>query len=151
VLALAALAAGGVQARGLVSPAEQPPLVSMHRLNGQIFETVAVQQDGSGEVGLFIGEVTSIRYHAFTLDPGRMATLRRLVSDTHSLRRQIYLSTSVTSRPFVVDTEYIIAIGPRSLVTDSSHAPRALKKLAAYLSALINHYSRSVSDHRPGG
>jgi hypothetical protein len=150
-LGVVAFGAPGARARAVRPAAEQVPLVSMRQVNGQIFQTVSVAPDGSGRVGVFIGEVTSIRYHAFTLDARSMTRLRRLVSATRSLRRQVFLSASASANPFVVDTEYILAIGTRSLVTDSSHAPRRLEALVVDLTGLIDHYSHAVSDHRPGG
>jgi len=100
-------------------------LVSMRQNNGQVYETVAVETNGRGEVGFSIGETTGTHYRPFRLRAREFARLDTFVETAAGLRQQYYLGAASRPLPFVTDIEYIIQLRRRSFVTDETDQPKS--------------------------
>jgi hypothetical protein len=131
-----------------VAGATPQPLVTMRQVQGQTWQTVTVRADGHGAVGMFIGEVTGVKYAPFTLSRPALAQLRREIAAARSLPHSVYLTPSTSAEPFVRDEQYILALGPRSLVTDKTDTPARMRPLVKDLLALIVQGLPNLSDHR---
>jgi hypothetical protein len=124
------------------------PLVTMRQVQGMTWQTVTVRANGHGAVGMFIGEVTGVKYAPFTLSPAALARLRREIAAARSLPRDIYLTPPESAEPFVREEQYVLALGPRSLVTDRSDTPARMRPLVRHLLRLIVQGLPNVRDHR---
>jgi len=141
-MVVVALAAPAAQA---AAAAPAPQLVSMREDTGQIWATVSVRDDGTGDVGFFVGEVNGVGHHAFRLPAGGLAKLRPLVTGLRELRGPAYVGKSPSAAPFDRDTVYTLQTGSRTIDTAQGHMPARLQGLVAYLSTLIARYSPVAS------
>ena len=112
---------------------DAPPLVSMRRIDGATYETVLIRSDGTGDVGVFIGEWTGIDHWQFRLGSDRLAQLRHLVA----IAARVTQTPGFGSTP---STEYILFTPGHVLETAKGHVPRRLAGLTSTLSQLIDRY-----------
>jgi hypothetical protein len=106
----------------------------MRRIDGATWQTVAIRSDGTGDVGIFIGERTGWARRQFQLRPSELAELKHLVAIANRTRS----TPSFGSTPSV---EYIIYAPRRVLETAKGYVPRQLASLTGILSGLIDQYS----------
>ena len=116
------------------APPQAPQLVSMRRIDGATWETVIVRADGTGDVGVWIGEWTGTKHMRFTVAPSALARLRHLVSSAARTGQTPALghSPSVT---------YLLFADRRVFETAKDHVPARLATLTGILSGLIDRYS----------
>lgn len=117
-----------------VPASRAPDLVSMRRIDGATYETVEIHTDGSGVVGVFIGEWTGVVHQPFDLGAREMGQLRHLVAIADRVRRTPSLGSLTPS------TEYMIFTAGHVLETAKGRVPPELAGLTGILSALINRY-----------
>jgi hypothetical protein len=118
----------------LVAQSHAPQLISMRRIDGATWQTVAIRTDGTGDVGIFIGERTGWARRQFRLGARELAELKRLVAIADRTRE----TPAFGSNP---STEYIIYAPQRVLETAKGYIPRQLASLTGILSGLIDQYS----------
>ena len=107
----------------------------MRRIDGATWQTVDIRADGTGDVGIFIGEWAGTHHRGFRLGGRELGQLKHLVAVADRIRRPPLANTSAAS------VQYIIFEHRRVFETAQGMAPRQLAGLAALLSGLINRYS----------
>jgi len=118
-----------------VPASNSPDLISMRRIDGATYETVEIHADGTGNVGLFIGEWSGVVHRGFALGSREMGQIRHLVAIANRVRRTPSLGSISPS------TEYIIFTGGHVLETAKGRVPPELASLTGILSGLVNRYS----------
>ena len=111
---------------------ETPQLVSMRRTDGATWETLVIRTDGTGDLGIFIGERTGTTHHKFRLGQDEFARLRRLVHGAELVPQAVDVGPSAAS------VSYVIYAGSRMFLTDKGHVPLQLAQLTGTLSGLID-------------
>jgi len=109
-----------------------PQLVSMRRTDGATWETLVIRTDGTGDLGIFIGEWSGTKHHEFRLALDELARLKRLVNAAERVPQLVDAGTSASS------VTYVIFAPPRVFLTAKGHVPRQLAPLTATLSGLID-------------
>ncbi len=105
----------------------------MRRTDGATWETVVIRSDGTGDVGIFIGEWAGTHHRQFQLGPGALARLRYLVV---TAARSPEPPSWGSSTPTAV---YYIFAQRRFLETAQGYVPRRLTGLLGVLNGLIDH------------
>lgn len=118
-----------------VATSHAPQLVSMRRTDGATWETVIVRSDGTGDVGVFIGEWSGTHHRGFALEPGALSRLRVLVAGAARSPEPPGWGSSTPS------AVYSIFAQRRYLETAQGHVPRRLAGLVGVLNGLIDRYS----------
>jgi hypothetical protein len=118
-----------------VPTSHAPQLVSMRRIDGATYETVVIRTDGSGDVGIFIGERTGTHHQGFRLEAAELARLKRLAGLAARVRQTPPLGSSTPS------VLYIVFVHGHVLQAARGHVPRQLAGLTSILSALIDRYA----------
>ena len=118
-----------------VVASKAPQVVSMRRIDGATYETVVIRADGSGDVGVFIGERTGVTHQAFRVSARELSQLRRLAGVAAELPQARYFGTPA---PSVV---YILFDHGRVLEVAKGHVPRRVAGLTSILSGLIDRYA----------
>lgn len=121
-------------ARASPPPPQAPQLVSMRRIDGATWETVVVRTDGTGDVGIFIGEWTGTKHKRFRVAPSALVRLRHLVSRAARTGQTPPLGRS----PSVT---YLLFADGRVFETAKGHVPASLATLTGILSGLIDRYA----------
>lgn len=117
-----------------IPPSHAPALISMRRIDGATYETVQINTDGSGYVGLFIGEWTGVVHQQFALGSRELGQIRHLVAIADRVRNTPSLGSETPS------TEYILFTGGHVLETAKGRVPPDLATLTGILSRLIDRY-----------
>jgi hypothetical protein len=118
-----------------VARSHAPQLVSMRRTDGATWETVIVRSDGTGDVGVFIGERAGTHHRDFELAPGALSRLRVLVAGAARGPQAPGWGSSTPSAVYSIFAQH------RYLETARGHVPRRLAGLVGVLNGLIDHYS----------
>ncbi len=112
-----------------------PQLVSMRRTNGATWQTVVVRTDGTGDVGIFIGEWAGTQHKSFRLGGRELGQLERLVAVAKRTPEKPYFGTPT---PSIVD---VIYVQRHILQVGTGHEPRQLTPLTGMLGGLIDQHS----------
>jgi hypothetical protein len=108
-----------------VAASHAPQLVSMRRINGATWQTVVIRTDGTGDVGIFIGEWTGTHHRQFRLGGRELGQLRHLVAIAGHTGQTPAFGSATPS------VEYIIFEQRRVFETATGHIPRQLAGLTA--------------------
>jgi hypothetical protein len=119
----------------VVAASRAPQLISMRRIDGATWQTVVIHTDGTGDVGIFIGEWTGFKHKSFRLGSGELARLERLVAVAKRTPEKAYFGLPA---PSVV---YIIYVQRHILQVGTGHEPRQLTPLTGMLGGLIDQYA----------
>lgn len=119
----------------VVSTSKAPELISMRRIDGATWQTVVINTDGTGDVGIFIGEWTGFKHKRFRLSSGELARLDRLVTVARRTPEKAYFGMPAPS------TVYIIYVRRHILQVGKGHEPRQLTPLTGMLGGLIDQYA----------
>jgi hypothetical protein len=118
------------------APASRAPqLVSMRRINGATYQTVVIRTDGTGDVGIFIGELAGSHHRQFRLASAQLTRLKHLVGTAARTRQTPNFGTQVPS------VEYIVFTRQSVLELAKGHVPDNLSGLVDLLSGLIDRYA----------
>jgi hypothetical protein len=119
-----------------VTVSKAPQLVSMRRIDGATWETVIVRTDGSGDVGVFIGEMagSGTKHRHFRLSASQLARLRLLIAHAELVRRTPDFHTV---QPGV---EYIVITQQKDFELAQGQVPRQLTGLVGVLNGLLDQH-----------
>jgi hypothetical protein len=112
-----------------------PQLVSMRRVDGATYETVVVRTDGSGDVGIFIGELAGTHHREFRVGADELARLRQLANVAAHTHQALNLGTATPSVLYIIFAKHHVLQAARG------HVPRQLAPLTNILSGLIDQYA----------
>jgi hypothetical protein len=107
----------------------------MRRTDGATWQTVIVRSDGTGDVGIFIGERAGTHHEAFRLPPDELARIEHLVAIANEVPEAAYYGTPAPS------VTYTISAPRHVLQVATGHVPRRLTALTAILSRLIDQHA----------
>lgn len=119
----------------VVAVSKAPELISMRRIDGATWQTVVIHTDGTGDVGIFIGEWTGFKHKRFRLSAGELARLDRLVTVARRTPEKAYYGMPAPS------TVYIIYVQRHILQVGKGHEPHQLTPLTGMLGGLIDQYA----------
>jgi hypothetical protein len=122
-------------AKRTVPASRAPQLVSMRRTNGATYQTVVIRTDGTGDVGIFIGELTGTHHRQFRLAAAELTRLKRLVGIAARTRRTPDFGAQTPS------VEYIVFTRRSVLELAKGRVPENLSGLVDLLSGLIDRYA----------
>jgi len=123
--------AAAASTRAAAAP-EALQLVSMRRTDGATWETLVVRTDGTGDLGIFIGERAGTKHHGFRLAQDELGRLKRLVYRAEHVPQAVDVGPSASS------VTYVIYAGSHVFLTAKGHVPFELARLTGTLSELID-------------
>lgn len=119
----------------VIGNSHAPQLIEMRRIDGATWQTVIVRKDGTGDVGIFIGERAGTKHRSFRLGGRELGQLERLAAVAKQTPEKSYFGTPAPS------TVYIIYVQRHILQVGTGHEPRQLTPLTGILGGLIDQYS----------
>jgi hypothetical protein len=123
------------QPKRVVASSQAHQLVSMRRIDGATWQTVVIRTDGTGDVGIFIGEWTGTKHKTFRVDARELARLDRLVAAAKRTPEKPYFGSPAPSIVYIVYVQrHVLQLAP-------GHEPRQLTGLTGMLSGLIDQYA----------
>jgi hypothetical protein len=107
----------------------------MRRVDGATYETVVIRTDGTGDVGVFIGEWTGVVHQRFRVAPRELAQLRQMAKVAARTPESVYFGDPPPSVVYILfDQGHVLQVA-------KGHVPRRLAGLTGILSGLIDGYA----------